>query len=208
MQIIRDRTIRRKIVTGFALVLAVTSLQGWFAIRRLDAMNDSVGKIGRGELPAAAVSQLYQDSRVFILTLAVATVVAGLLLALFLARLIAHSIEQLGIATEQGRDRLARALDAHDGQEPAPDGRADHQLLAYGDLLAEEISANAKLITSGAQRQAQAAEEASTSMEQMAASIQTVAGNAQSLRRPTRSAGAPARTPAWVTGPWPRRWRG
>jgi methyl-accepting chemotaxis protein len=46
---------------------------------------------------------------------------------------------------------------------------------------AGQISANAKLITQGAQSQAQAAEETSTSMEQMAASIQTVAGNAQSL---------------------------
>jgi len=46
---------------------------------------------------------------------------------------------------------------------------------------ASQISANARLITQGAQSQAQAAEETSTSMEQMAASIQTVAGNAQSL---------------------------
>ncbi len=46
---------------------------------------------------------------------------------------------------------------------------------------AGEISTNAKLITRGAQSQAQAAEETSTSMEEMAASIQTVAGNAQSL---------------------------
>lgn len=46
---------------------------------------------------------------------------------------------------------------------------------------AGQISANAKLITQGAQGQAQAAEETSTSMEEMAASIQTVAGNAQSL---------------------------
>ena len=38
-----------------------------------------------------------------------------------------------------------------------------------------------RLITQGAQGQAQAAEETSTSMEEMAASIQTVAGNAQSL---------------------------
>jgi methyl-accepting chemotaxis protein len=46
---------------------------------------------------------------------------------------------------------------------------------------AGEISANARLITQGAQSQAQAAEDTSTSMEEMAASIQTVAGNAQSL---------------------------
>jgi methyl-accepting chemotaxis protein len=46
---------------------------------------------------------------------------------------------------------------------------------------AGQISANARLITQGAQSQAQAAEETSTSMEQMAASIQTVAANAQSL---------------------------
>ena len=46
---------------------------------------------------------------------------------------------------------------------------------------AGQISANAKLINSGAQGQAQAAEETSTSMEEMAASIQTVAANSQSL---------------------------
>jgi methyl-accepting chemotaxis protein len=46
---------------------------------------------------------------------------------------------------------------------------------------AGQISANAKLITQGAQSQAQAAEETSTSMEEMAASIQTVASNAQGL---------------------------
>ena len=46
---------------------------------------------------------------------------------------------------------------------------------------AGEISANSRLITQGAQGQAQAAEETSTSMEEMAASIQTVASNAQSL---------------------------
>jgi methyl-accepting chemotaxis protein len=46
---------------------------------------------------------------------------------------------------------------------------------------AGEISANARVITDGAQTQAQAAEETSTSMEEMAASIQTVAANAQSL---------------------------
>ncbi|MGE0452554.1 MAG: methyl-accepting chemotaxis protein [Vicinamibacteria bacterium] len=46
---------------------------------------------------------------------------------------------------------------------------------------AGQISANTRLITQGAQSQAQAAEETSTSMEEMAASIQTVAANAQSL---------------------------
>jgi len=46
---------------------------------------------------------------------------------------------------------------------------------------AGQISANAKLITRGAQSQVQAAEETSSSMEEMAASIQTVAGNSQSL---------------------------
>ena len=46
---------------------------------------------------------------------------------------------------------------------------------------AGEISANARLITQGAQGQAQAAEETSSSLEEMAASIQTVAGSAQGL---------------------------
>ena len=196
LQIVRDWTIRRKIVTGFALVLVVTAAQSWFAIRKLDAMDDLVGRISRGELPPAAVHQLREDSRAVIFVMMGAAVALGLLLALFLARLIAAPLERLGIATEQvakgdltvqilsrSRDEvgwledLMRAMVKNLLQMVEQIAGASHVVASS----AGEISANAKQITSGARRQAQAAEETSKSMEQMAASIQSVAGNAQGL---------------------------
>ena len=196
LQIVRDWTIRRKIVTGFALVLVVTALQSWFAIRKLDAMDDLVGRISRGELPPAAVHQLREDSRAVIFIMMWAAVALGLLLALFLARLIAAPLERLGIATElvakgdltvqilsRSRDEvgwledLMRAMVKNLLQMVEQIAGASHVVASS----AGEISANAKQITSGARRQAQAAEETSKSMEQMAASIRSVAGNAQGL---------------------------
>src|SRR5688500_7743392 len=101
MQIFRDWTIRRKIVAGFAPVLLATALQGWFAIRKLDAVDDLAERISRGEIPAAAVHQLREDARGAIVAMVVATVGLGLLLAFVLGRLIADPLEQLGVTTDQ-----------------------------------------------------------------------------------------------------------
>jgi methyl-accepting chemotaxis protein len=159
-------------------------------------MDALVGRISRGELPVVAVHHLREDSRAAILLMVAGAVVLGLLVALFLARLIAQPLVQLGIATEQvsrgdltveirsgSRDEigwlehLMRTMVKNLRQMVEQISAASHTVASS----AVEISANAKLITSGAQRQAQAVEQTSKSMEQMAASIQSVAGNTQSL---------------------------
>ena len=55
-QTIKDWTIRRKILTGFGFVLALTSVLGWQAIRALDRLN-SVGNDVR------AAEQVFADAR-------------------------------------------------------------------------------------------------------------------------------------------------
>ena len=56
MQKIRDWTIRRKIITGFAAVLVLTGLQGWFAVRQLERLT-----------AASNATQLTADARSTIL---------------------------------------------------------------------------------------------------------------------------------------------
>jgi len=66
-QTIKDWTIRRKILTGFAGVLALTAVLGWQAIRALDRLN------GAGSDTAAA-ALIFQDSRTTILVVLVVTI--------------------------------------------------------------------------------------------------------------------------------------
>ncbi len=193
---IRDWTIRRKILTGFAPVLLTTGLLGWLTIRRLGAMSGAIAQVSRGQLPEAAVDQLFRDSRSEIVLLVLTTAFIAVGVAFFLTRLIANPIERLGIAAErvakgdltveivsQSRDEigwlehLMRGMVKNLRQMVGQITTASHTVAAS----AGQISANAKVITKGAHSQAQAAEETSTSMEEMAASIQTVATNAHSL---------------------------
>ncbi len=193
---IRDWTIRRKILTGFAPVLLTTGLLGWLTIRRLGAMSGAIAQVSRGQLPEAAVDQLFRDSRSEIVLLVLTTAFIAVGMAFFLTRLIANPIERLGIAAErvakgdltveivsQSRDEigwlehLMRGMVKNLRQMVGQITTASHTVAAS----AGQISANAKAITKGAHSQAQAAEETSTSMEEMAASIQAVATNAHSL---------------------------
>ena len=86
LQTIRDWTIRRKILTGFAAVLALTGVQGWFAIRQLVRLSSETGAM-----------QLTADARSIILLTTAVTVAVGLALDILLARLIASPLEILGI---------------------------------------------------------------------------------------------------------------
>jgi methyl-accepting chemotaxis protein len=125
-----------------------------------------------------------------------AAVVLGFLLALFLTRLIAAPLEQLGIATEQVArgdltvEILSRSRDEVGWLEDLMRKMVKNlrqmveQITGSSQAVASsagEISTNARQITSGARRQAEAAEETSRSMENMAASIDSVAANAQGL---------------------------
>ena len=100
MQAVRDWTIRRKIITGFIAVLLITGALGWFAIRRLQAMYDTVNAVAPGAA-AGSLEGLYRDSRLWIFVLLAAAVLVGVALALFVARLIADPLTQLGIAAEE-----------------------------------------------------------------------------------------------------------
>ncbi|HEU4474578.1 MAG TPA: hypothetical protein VFR72_07055, partial [Gemmatimonadales bacterium] len=66
-QTVRDWTIRRKILTGFAGVLVLTSVLGWQALRALDRLN-SAGN------DTVAAAEIFQDSRLTILALLAVTI--------------------------------------------------------------------------------------------------------------------------------------
>ena len=95
MQTVRDWNIRRKILTGFAVVLLITGVLGGFAIRSLDRMHAAVLAGGVG------TEELYRNSRMLIIVVLGVAVVSGVLIALFLARLIADPLTKLGLAAEE-----------------------------------------------------------------------------------------------------------
>jgi hypothetical protein len=81
-QVIKDWTIRRKILTGFGLVLMFTALLGWRALHGLGQMS----QLGNGDF--AGAERIVSDSRSAILMLLGVTIGLGVALALTLSRLI------------------------------------------------------------------------------------------------------------------------
>ena len=183
LQKIRDWTIRRKILTGFAAVLVLTGLQGWFAIRQLDRM-------------AAASGQVLGDGRSVILLTTAVTVLVGFGLAVFLARLIANPLESLGtLAEEVSKGNLAADIRSQSRDEI---GWLEHSMrqmvknlrVVVGQIStssrtvassAEEISASSVQMAKGAEAQTTSTEETSATMVQMAAQMQALARNAEAL---------------------------
>jgi len=94
-QVIKDWTIRRKILTGFGLVLMLTALLGWRALHGLAEMT----RLGSGDF--AGAERIVNDSRSAILMLLGVTIGLGVALALALSRLIADPLTSLGILAEQ-----------------------------------------------------------------------------------------------------------
>jgi len=94
-QVIKDWTIRRKILTGFGLVLAFTALLGWRALHGLGQMT----QLANGDF--AGAERIVSDSRSAILMLLGVTIGMGIALALALSRLIADPLTTLGILAEQ-----------------------------------------------------------------------------------------------------------
>ncbi len=196
MPSVRDWTIRRKILSGFALVVGSAALQGWFASRKLEAVKELVERGGRDELAASAVQSLVAESRMVLVLMMIATVALGLVLALLLARLIADPLEQLGVASE----RISKGDLRVDIRSRSRDevGWLEHimreMVKSLRQLVAQiadasqavassagRISGSATIITSGAQRQARVAEETAQSMRRMGQSIDGVADHAHSL---------------------------
>jgi methyl-accepting chemotaxis protein len=188
-QTIKDWTIRRKILTGFGVVLALTALLGWQAIRALDRL------IGAGHDTVAA-ARIFQDSRITIVVLLLVTIGAGVLLAVGLARLIADPLTQLGILAEQvskgdlTTDIRSRSRDEigwleHSMRQMVKNLREIATQIAVSSrtvaMSAEEISASSTQMAKGAEMQSSSTEETSSTMVEIAAQMQHLARSAEAL---------------------------
>ena len=188
-QTIKDWTIRRKILSGFSAVLALTALLGWQAIRALDRLNNA----GNDTLGA---EQVFQDSRAMILVLLVVTMGLGVLLALGLARLIADPLTQLGVLAEQvskgdlTTDIRSQSRDEigwleHSMRQMVKNLRDIATQIAVSSrtvaMSAEEISASSTQMAKGAEMQSTSTEETSSTMVEIASQMQHLARSAEAL---------------------------
>ena len=188
-QTIKDWTIRRKILSGFSAVLALTALLGWQAIRALDRLNNA----GNDTVGA---EQVFQDSRAMILVLLVVTMGLGVLLALGLARLIADPLTQLGVLAEQvskgdlTTDIRSQSRDEigwleHSMRQMVKNLRDIATQIAVSSrtvaMSAEEISASSTQMAKGAEMQSTSTEETSSTMVEIASQMQHLARSAEAL---------------------------
>jgi len=189
MQTVRDWTIRRKILTGFAIVLIVTAALGVLAIRALDQMYRVVGN-------DAAAAGLYNDSRYVIMVLLVGAVALGIAIPIFLSRLIADPLTRLGLAAEEvSRGDLTVEIKSRSRDEI---GWLEHLMREMVNNLrgmvgqittssrtvatsAEQISASTSQMARGAEAQSSSTEETSSTMVEMAAQMQALAKSAEGL---------------------------
>ncbi len=185
LQRIRDWTIRRKILVSFGVVLALTGLQGWFALRQLERMSGVQGGAG-----------LLEASRSQVIGTTILTVVVGLALAFFLARLIADPLEKLGILVEEvSKGDLTTEIRSGSRDEI---GWLEHSMrqmvknlrVIVGHISsssrtvatsAEQISASSDQMAKGADAQTSSTEQTSATMVEMAAQMEQLARNAESL---------------------------
>jgi methyl-accepting chemotaxis protein len=189
-QVIRDWTIRRKILSGFAVVLALTALVGW---RALDALG-RMSRLGAGDY--AGAEQIASDSRGAILMLLVITIGLGLVLALALSRLIADPLTSLGVLAEQvskgdlTADIRSRSRDEigwleHSMRQMVKNLRDIASQIALSSRTvatsAEEISASSTQMAKGAEMQSSSTEETSSTMVEIASQMQHLARSAEAL---------------------------
>ena len=189
-QVIKDWTIRRKILTGFGVVLALTALLGWRALHGLSQMT----RLAAGDF--AGAERIVNDSQAAILMLLVITIGLGLALALLLSRLIADPLTSLGILAEQvSKGDLTADIRSRSRDEI---GWVEHsmrqmvknlrdiaiQIAASSRTVAtsaEEISANSTQMAKGAEMQSSSTEETSSTMVEIASQMQHLARSAEAL---------------------------
>ncbi|HEU5169656.1 MAG TPA: methyl-accepting chemotaxis protein [Gemmatimonadales bacterium] len=185
MQHIRNWTIRRKILTGFCLTVALAAVQGWFAIRQLERMAGMEG--GGGLLDA---------SRSIVLTMTLSIVAVGFTTALILARLIADPLEKLGVLAEEvskgdlTTDIRSQSRDEIGWLEHSMRQMVKNLRVIVGHISAssrtvatsaEEISASSEQMAKGAEAQTSSTEQTSATMVEMATQMQQLARNAEAL---------------------------
>jgi methyl-accepting chemotaxis protein len=196
MQLVRDWTIRRKILTGFLLVLLITALLGWVSWHELHQLRDAAAATARGELTAAALDQVSQGATLWIMVLVGAAILLGLALALFLARIIGDPLTNLGILAEQvskgdlTKDIVSRSRDEIGWLEHSMRTMVKNLRQIVGQIAsssgavattAEQVSAAASQMARGAEAQSSSTEETSATMVEMAAQMQALARNAEAL---------------------------
>jgi methyl-accepting chemotaxis protein len=189
-QVIKDWTIRRKILTGFAVVLALTGLLGWRALDALARMSH----LSAGDF--AGAEEIASDSRGAILLLLAITMGLGLALALWLARLIADPLTNLGVLAEQvskgdlTADIRSRSRDEigwleHSMRQMVKNLRDIASQIAVSSRTvatsAEEISASSTQMAKGAEMQSSSTEETSSTMVEIASQMQHLARSAEAL---------------------------
>lgn len=195
-QTIKDWTIRRKILTGFAMVLACTALLGWLGLRALDRMNVAAVQIVQGALPSSAGDRIFSDARLTLVVVLLVTVALGVGIALGLARLIADPLTSLGILAEQvSKGDLTAEIRSQSRDEI---GWLEHSMRQMVKNLrqivsqisassrtvatsAEEISASTSQMARGAEAQSSSTEETSSTMVEIASQMEHLARNAEAL---------------------------
>jgi methyl-accepting chemotaxis protein len=190
MQVVKDWTIRRKILTGFAVVLALTALLGWRALDALARMS----RLSAGDYTGA--EQIVSDSSGVILVLLTITIGFGLALALALSRLIADPLTNLGVLAEQvsqgdlTADIRSRSRDEigwleHSMRQMVKNLRDIASQIAVSSRTvatsAEEISASSTQMAKGAEMQSSSTEETSSTMVEIASQMQHLARSAEAL---------------------------
>ncbi|HET8836855.1 MAG TPA: HAMP domain-containing methyl-accepting chemotaxis protein [Gemmatimonadales bacterium] len=189
-QVIKDWTIRRKILTGFGLVLVFTALLGWRALHGLGQMT----QLANGDF--AGAERIVSDSRSAILMLLGVTIGLGVALALALSRLIADPLTSLGILAEQvskgdlTADIRSKSRDEigwleHSMRQMVKNLREIATQIAVSSRTvassAEEISANSTQMAKGAEMQSSSTEETSSTMVEIASQMQHLARSAEAL---------------------------
>jgi len=185
----RDWTIRRKILSGFFVIVGVTAALGYYSIRALDKFHE----IASSDSPTEA---LYADSRNGILFMLGIAVVVALVIALALSRLIADPLTKLGLAAEAVSkgdltiDIRSRSRDEVGWLEHIMRSMVKNLQEMVGQITttsrtvatsAEEISTSTSQMAKGAEAQSSSTEETSSTMVEMAAQMQALARNAEAL---------------------------
>ncbi len=192
-QSIKDWTIRRKILSGFTVVLLLAGLLGWQALHGLDRL---VTAAADGQNSRHVMDEMYRSTRLLIgVTLAI-TVGLGITLATGLARLIADPLTRLGILCEEvAKGNLTTEVKSQSRDEI---GWLEHSMRQMVKNLrqiasqitntsravatsAEEIAASSVQMSRGAENQSSSTEETSSTMVEIAAQMQLLAKSAEAL---------------------------
>jgi methyl-accepting chemotaxis protein len=190
---IRDWTIRRKILSGFSVVLLLAVLVGWQAIQGLERVTTAVAS---GQHSHEVMDQMFRDTRFLILTILGITIALGVALAVGLARLIADPLTNLGLLCEEvSKGNLTTEIRSQSRDEI---GWLEHLMRQMVKNLrqiavqitnssravatsAEEIAASSIQMAKGAENQSSSTEETSSTMVEIAAQMQLLARNAEAL---------------------------